>query len=448
MSLNLAFGLGNNQTCEFNTINIAANGIDGPEDSVYACRLTAFLDDESNQNVEVDTSANSETNDDVKAVEILGYHTATVVKFIPFSIFKVFPFMEYLIMNGGSKELEKLKPGFFTGAENLKVLRIEQTSVDELVANLFKEAHNLKFINLSNNKLKTIDIEAFNGLTGLKSLSLDSNLIENMDPETFSNLKNLNYLSLLENKCIDRSFEIRNGNFKEVEQAIWESCKFDARNRAKPISKPVVPPKVSKQDEKLRLFQGELKKLETNLIESDTKIVGLKEAFDLQKTQLDVVASLALQMDPKKTEELESLIQKHIKSSSIEFSKIPDEINTLTEMTLETITGMENTLKESETKTLKIIEENFNATQRQIVELRGIAEQIGECCKENKKIIKNLPGESTPAEKPVDPMLAFNTQALLTKLDRQVQKLIVDNANLLKRIDSFEAGLKRDVDNL
>ena len=49
----------------------------------------------------------------------------------------------------GEQEFEVLKPGYFTGAENLKVLVIKETSFNTLTKNLFAEAPNLDFINLN-----------------------------------------------------------------------------------------------------------------------------------------------------------------------------------------------------------------------------------------------------------------------------------------------------------
>ena len=365
MGLNLAFVQGNNQTCEFETTSIAANGINGHEDLVYTCQLTAFLDDESNQNVDVNTKSNLDSNDEVKAVEVLGHHSSTVVKFIPFSIFKVFPFMEYFIMTAGSEELEELKPGFFTGAKNLHVLRIEETSVSELVADLFKEAKNLKFINLSNNILTTVDKKAFNGLADLESLALDNNLIENMHPHTFSDLKNLKFLDLTENFCINKSFQIENGNFKEVENAIWESCKFDDNSIVKPILKPVVPLKTSAIDGKLKnisdIFQSvdsKLNNIDVKFIENDkvniklnSKMVGFKEALEQQKTQLNVIANLTRAMDPKIISDLENMLLKHIKTTSDQISKIPNE-NTITDMIFETQNEMDMELMKAEKKNM------------------------------------------------------------------------------------------------
>lgn len=424
------FGQGNNLTCEFGQSDVSSNGVNGPEVSVYTCALKPFLDDITNQSVDVDTTENSETNDDVKAVEVLGHSSATVVKFIPFSIFKVFPFLEYFILIDNSVELEELKPGFFTGAVNLRVLRIEHTSVSELTSNLFEESKALEFINLSNNNINKIDKDAFSNLKNLQLLSLDYNNIEYLHPKTFSNLEKLESLNLIGNTCIDQVFHIINGDFRAVEDAIWKKCKCISKDcPAPPLPSEITDDK--KTNDLHQLTDAQFQSINATMHIHDVLINNLDSKMTiLQKTFND--------SDSKKVKEIEDLIKNNEKWAKQQITELSEEVTEIVQDSERYRSDVSEKLESTKINLLNKLGENFNSTQEKFVKLNNIVETIqNDCCKDT-----SSNGEINNSQR-----LEFLIKSVEFKINNELKKVKEDNRFLLERVDLLEARFRDEGEN-
>lgn len=205
------------QICETGVIKFRSNSYNFCEFSY----LTII-----NENETVTTSTNRQSKEDV---QMIIYRTQNVIKFIPNSIFRDFPNVEYFYFNN-NLQLEKLKPKFFRNAKNLKILIIQNNPIHELKANLFVDAPKLKMINLSFNKIQTIDYQTFNKLPKLYELYLTGNPIKNLHPQTFSSLKGLEVLDLKNSEgtsCVNENFSIFDDGFESVEKEIGKECESE-----------------------------------------------------------------------------------------------------------------------------------------------------------------------------------------------------------------------------
>lgn len=207
------------QKCGFSTGNYYANSFEGPQVPSYECFIyAAKLYNEADE-VITDTSANINSNDDVKMVS----YWYSDVKFIPNSLFVTFPNLEQIYV-ASFQNFTEIRPHFFKNANHLKIIRIYANELTQLTANVFAEASNLENINLSYNKIEIIDKAAFKGLSKLVGVYLDHNKIKSMDSSTFSQLISLQSLNLIHNECIDRQFDLFNSTFIQIEDAIRQSC--------------------------------------------------------------------------------------------------------------------------------------------------------------------------------------------------------------------------------
>lgn len=176
-----------------------------------------------NENETVTTSTNRQPKEDV---QMIIYRTQNVIKYIPNSIFKDFPNVEYFYFNN-NLQLEKLRPKYFRNARNLKLLVIQNNPIHELKSNLFVDALKLKMINLSFNKILSIDLLTFNKLSKLYELYLTGNPIKNLHPQTFTPLKSLEVLDLKNyegTSCVNENFSIFDDGFDAVEKEIAKEC--------------------------------------------------------------------------------------------------------------------------------------------------------------------------------------------------------------------------------
>ena len=387
---------GNEQVCEeFEDDQFFLNGLSEPRGTYYTCKLKAELKDETG-NTKIDTKANEKSNFDVTAVHLFGYQSGLIIKFIPFSIFKTFPLLEYLIMTG-EQEFEHLKPGYFTGAENLKVLVIKETAVKELTESLFAEAPNLNFINLQENQIHTVDQFAFIDVPMLRGLYLDKNAITNLHPETFSYLADLEVLSLLENKCIDKQFVISNGDFSEVEEEIRANCEFnevdvDGETKTNKESSELISPVLNntkteprkenfaQSNEKIEEVLSKLLTIEKNYKELTKKFTDLAERFEVSEKAHQ---SDALNTSKNNSDNVIEMNAK-IESLTVEIEFLKEDCSKCANNELEeSLNKTFKSLKESDSNLLLKIEESFNSTQEQINKLNfGSApvEENTECC--------------------------------------------------------------------
>ena len=209
------------QSCKFSFYNQINDSYAGPQQSYYECMITRAELLNETEPVITHTSTNNQTNQRVDAITYSGGN----VKFVPNSVFEVFP--NILIFSMFATKLEVLRPEFWKNAKKLKVIYIPQSNLKRLDANLFVEAENLEHINLNFNAIETVDKSTFNGLKNLKGIYLQGNKISLLYPETFSKISSLKVLDLNKNFCIDRKFFHVQLQTHQVEAEIRKFCAYD-----------------------------------------------------------------------------------------------------------------------------------------------------------------------------------------------------------------------------
>lgn len=210
------------QKCVFDLKTTYENSYDDPMRSYYRCAVNDAKLVNENETVATITSNNRKSNDDVT---MFMYKEDNFVKFIPNSIFSLFPNLEYFWIDE-DQHFKHLKADSLKNAHNLKVFHVTFNDITKLGAHVFSEAIMLEYINLSSNKIETIDKSAFVGLSKLKGVLIDENRIRVMYASTFSHLKNLFVLELRENVCINKLFENASMKFAIIEGNIRFSCVY------------------------------------------------------------------------------------------------------------------------------------------------------------------------------------------------------------------------------
>lgn len=157
-------------------------------------------------------------------VKVVRYSSGNSVKFIPSSLFVLFPKLERLFFNT-DQGLEIIQPESLSKAANLKVFYVFNNNVKILEKHLFLGSPLLEHINLEMNQIETIHRETFYKLDSLKLLFLHGNKIMNLNPVTFMNNENLSVLDLTINACINKKFIDVREKITVVEEII-KKCNF------------------------------------------------------------------------------------------------------------------------------------------------------------------------------------------------------------------------------
>ena len=210
------------QTCVFQNYSWNVNGYDGAAKSYYQCRIDSVNLLIESEDLTTDTTANSRSNLDVESI----YYTSGNLKYIPNSLFTLFPNAEYF--TAGSSNMVNLKSHYFKNALKLKVIWINNSKIKNLDANSFIEVINLEYLRLVDNEIESIHRLAFSGLTQLKGLYLDNNKISNLHPFTFSKLTKLQVLIMTGgSNCLMKKFTQPNTEIKQIELKIRISCTYE-----------------------------------------------------------------------------------------------------------------------------------------------------------------------------------------------------------------------------
>lgn len=157
-------------------------------------------------------------------VKVVRYANGNSVKFIPKSLFIIFPNLERLFFNS-DQGLEIIQPESIKNAANLKVFYVFNNKVKLLEKHLFLGAPNLEHINLEMNQIESVHRETFYKLNNLKLLFLHGNNLKNLHPVTFMNNEKLTVLDLTVNFCINQKF-VDVKEKKTVVEAISKNCTY------------------------------------------------------------------------------------------------------------------------------------------------------------------------------------------------------------------------------
>jgi Leucine-rich repeat (LRR) protein len=174
---------------------------------------------------------------DTKEVIVYGNELTTVlhifsneVHYIPEEIFKEFPSLKNLIVNGN--HLQIIERTTFRAAKLLEVLRLSNNELVELNAHIFNMQY-LKTLDLGRNRLERIASEAFSGLVALERLYLSDNNLKTIPSDIFYPLPKLSFLSLENNQFTKldddifknnpqmKSLGLSNNSFTELKNEIF-----------------------------------------------------------------------------------------------------------------------------------------------------------------------------------------------------------------------------------
>lgn len=279
------------------------------------CRFNSIELTNESLPVNINTSLLTITNDQVQLVDF----KSKVVKFIPYQIFKTFPNLIFLYANGNIM-LEKLKPSYFKGATNLKIVRIMHNLIRSLVGNLFAEAKSIEIINFQDNQIETIHVLAFNGLNNLEFLYLGNNLISKVQYTTFSMLKNLKVLNL-SGSCAKKVFTIDGGNMTSVEDELKLNCKLTAMEILE-VAKKDFDVHIHEMSEEIL---AEKQKQENNMKALDTIIEDLKNQMTIQSDQLKEKNKAHIVLMDEKLKKVRQEIVSIIESANENFTQSSNE---------------------------------------------------------------------------------------------------------------------------
>lgn len=226
--------------------------------NIYTCKIknAILLNDQDKFTVTGTHHTKGRKDLGVKFVEF----SASNISYIPDQIFKKFPNLEYVNVNGvGLKSLRcisnasdlkvilannnyisKLDANTFSVATDLETLSFRKNMIKEVDVNAFYNLGNLRELYLSDNQisslhmntlaplisleilaisgnqLKSIDLELFHANLQLHEILLYDNKLTAVHPQTFTNLQNLFNLELHGNLCVDKDIRVDDGEFQEL----------------------------------------------------------------------------------------------------------------------------------------------------------------------------------------------------------------------------------------
>lgn len=128
----------------------------------------------------------------VKFVEF----TTSNLSHIPDQVFRKFPNLEYLSVNGVG--LKKFNP--IANASDLKVILANHNQITALKARVFEVSTDLEVLSFRKNQIEEVDVNAFFRLGNLRELYLSDNRILNLHINTFAPLISLEILSISGNQ--------------------------------------------------------------------------------------------------------------------------------------------------------------------------------------------------------------------------------------------------------
>lgn len=200
----------------------------------------------------------------VKYVEF----SASNISYIPEQVFKKFPNLEYLNVNGvglksfhplanasdlkvilaNNNQISRLDANVFSVSTDMETLSLRKNNIQEVDVNAFHNLGNLRELFLSDNKLSGLHMNTFAPLISLEVLSLSGNQLQSIDlelfhanlqlheillydnkitavhPQTFTNLANLFNLELHGNLCVDKDIRIDDGDFQDLVKSYLKVC--------------------------------------------------------------------------------------------------------------------------------------------------------------------------------------------------------------------------------
>lgn len=233
--------------------------------NIYTCKIkNANLHNDNKFTITGTHQSKGRKDLGVKFVEF----NASNISFIPDIVFRKFPNLEYLSVNGvglknfrrlvnssdlkvilaNNNQLPKLEANIFDVATDLEILSFRKNQIKEVDVNAFHNLGNLRDLYLSDNRLSSLHMNTFAPLISVEIISLSGNQLQSIDlelfhanlqlheillydnkitaihPQAFSNLANLFNLELHGNLCVAKDIRFDDGDFKELTKAYLEAC--------------------------------------------------------------------------------------------------------------------------------------------------------------------------------------------------------------------------------
>lgn len=136
-------------------------------------------------------------SDPISSIKFLRKNNTPVsIKHVPIEVFKAFPKLHTLILEG---EVETLRQGDFIDALHLKKLFLGH-KLKEIPIGVLTSARQLVNLQLSYNEISVVQDNAFDGLEKLEFLDLAKNNLTIIKTNTFSGLRALQFLTLARNR--------------------------------------------------------------------------------------------------------------------------------------------------------------------------------------------------------------------------------------------------------
>lgn len=234
--------------------------------NVYSCKIKNAILYNGNDKFTITGTHQSRGRKDfgVKFVEFLSSN----ISYIPDQVFKKFPNLEYLNVNGvglkslhpipsaadlkvilaNNNQISRLEANNFCTATDLETLSFRKNLIQEVDVNAFRNLGNLRELYLSDNQLTSLHMNTFAPLISLEIISLSGNQLQSVDlelfhanvqlheillydnkitavhPQAFSNLVNLFNLELHNNLCVAKDIRMDDGNFPELVKSYLKQC--------------------------------------------------------------------------------------------------------------------------------------------------------------------------------------------------------------------------------
>jgi hypothetical protein len=196
--------------CEFSNEHNAMLG------NVYSCKIKNAVFNEYDKFTVTGNHASKGRKDlGVKFVEF----SASNISFIPETVFKKFPNLEYLNVNGIG--LKKIQP--LVNSSDLKVILANNNQITKLNANVFAVSTDLETLSFRKNHIQDVDVNAFHNLGNLRELYLSDNRISSLHMNTLAPLISLEIVSLSGNQLKSVDLELFHANLQLHEVLLYDN---------------------------------------------------------------------------------------------------------------------------------------------------------------------------------------------------------------------------------
>jgi hypothetical protein len=129
--------------------------------------------------------------------------------------------LEELYMNENT--LNILNSGKFKSLKKLQKLHFKKNQIKSLDEKIFEPLENLIDLDVSSNLLTILNEKTFYKKSKLEYLNVSFNKISKIHPNAFANISNIKFIDLTENKSVNKSFKIQNGNLDPIKKDLARS---------------------------------------------------------------------------------------------------------------------------------------------------------------------------------------------------------------------------------